>query len=287
MNSYLDYPVCNRGANIFSAKAGYHNLNHGYASSSSCATSESYAPDGRLVGPSASGPQQAPTLPLHHQPHLDVQFAAPGSSMYASPLEYGHHQYGLAPEQDRGFMHAQVSPLGTNMAPYTGDSCGPGAASGGQYLHFGSGDQRQQEYPESLYSRLPPQCKERDLEHAEETSKTFDWMKVKRNPPKTAVLSEFGVPGQHNVIRTNFTTKQLTELEKEFHFNKYLTRARRVEVAASLELNETQVKIWFQNRRMKQKKREKLGGLLGNNPAPVEKLAGSDSAPPQGKGEKL
>ncbi|CAB1434279.1 unnamed protein product [Pleuronectes platessa] len=279
MNSYLDYPVCNRGANLFSAKAGYHNLNHGYMSSSSCATSDSYAPDGRLVA-ATSAPHQTPSLPLHHQTHvnLDLQFSSPGSSMYGSPLEFGHHQYGLAPEQDRNFIHAQVSPLGTNMSPYTGDSCGPGVAAGGHYLHFGNGEQRQQEYTDSVYTRLPPQSKENDLEHVEETSKTFDWMKVKRNPPKTAGLSEF--PGQHNVIRTNFTTKQLTELEKEFHFNKYLTRARRVEVAASLELNETQVKIWFQNRRMKQKKREKLGSsVLNNTPAPVEKVSGPESSP--------
>ncbi|XP_028649247.1 homeobox protein vent1-like [Erpetoichthys calabaricus] len=55
-------------------------------------------------------------------------------------------------------------------------------------------------------------------------------------------------------LRTKFTYEQIHKLEKTFSSHKYLGASERIKIAAKLNLSETQIKTWFQNRRMKLKR---------------------------------
>ncbi|KAE9545264.1 hypothetical protein AGLY_000807 [Aphis glycines] len=88
--------------------------------------------------------------------------------------------------------------------------------------------------------------------------------------------------------RTAYSSEQLMHLEESFTANQYLNRARRIDLARTLRLTERQIKIWFQNRRMKEKKSKRdsgqvestSGGVTAMTPVALAAISGQPPPPP-------
>ncbi|KAL3880920.1 hypothetical protein ACJMK2_033123 [Sinanodonta woodiana] len=98
----------------------------------------------------------------------------------------------------------------------------------------------------------------------------YDWMK-KSSYQSIPVSGKTRTKDKYRVV---YSDHQRLELEKEFHYSRYITIRRKAELAQTLNLSERQVKIWFQNRRAKErkqnKKREESNKIKSEMPSPDE-----------------
>ncbi|XP_030293100.1 homeobox protein CDX-1b isoform X1 [Sparus aurata] len=212
--------------------------------------------------------------PVTRHPGISISpqnFAVPGPPQY-SDFSYHHHHHGLNndlhPGQQAGPGGGGWSPAYPPPPPPRDDwsshhyaaaaaaaaAGGPPASSTGAVgppLGFSPPEftgQSSALLPASLNAsagQLSPGSPQR--------RNPYDWIRRSSAPPSNPIFTD-GKTRTKDKYRVVYTDHQRLELEKEFHYSKYITIRRKAELATTLSLSERQVKIWFQNRRAKERK---------------------------------
>ena len=230
------------------------------------------------LGEVTGGQHSQPPTPRHQQP----QYPQPPTPDSGSSREAEVFQFPAQRPEARGEAEVQQQP-GFGPGGYLQSLLRQDNSNG---LHFPtpssmadnllSLQQQQSEgglrfpYPHPLMAGFPKQeagdQAREERERVEEKPRMHNGKKV-RNP------------------RTIYSSGQIQQLEIRFQRTQYLALPERAELASALGLTQTQVKIWFQNRRSKYKKQAKggMGGPaseLGGQASPGSAASGPPSVPP-------
>ncbi|XP_060102261.1 H2.0-like homeobox protein isoform X2 [Heteronotia binoei] len=200
--------------------------------------------------------------------HAHAQFHAAGSPLRPSPVVAPDSSVAFPARLSAGYSHPQHlrSPTGTSPVPGRGQS-----------------------HP--THPALVPAPSSKDLKFGIDRilSAEFD-PKVKESNTLRgpyAVLTKDTLPQTYkrkrSWSRAVFSNLQRKGLEKRFEIQKYVTKPDRKQLAAMLGLTDAQVKVWFQNRRMKWRHSKEAQAQKDKEKEPVEKAAGG--AAPAGEGE--
>ncbi|XP_034037308.1 homeobox protein Nkx-3.2 [Thalassophryne amazonica] len=121
-----------------------------------------------------------------------------------------------------------------------------------------------------LASDVPEESLQEETDHESAAAENAKSDNERNNSTESCAMDDKSLdqPKQRKKrSRAAFSHAQVFELERRFNHQRYLSGPERADLAASLKLTETQVKIWFQNRRYKTKRRQMAADLMASTPA--------------------